>query len=53
MPPLKMQDKIFHAIDNNEYYVGIFFDLAKALDTVNHTILLKALQHYGINKLVY
>ena len=32
-------DKISSAIDNNEATVGIFIDLSKAFDTVNHQIL--------------
>jgi len=48
MSLLSMQDKISNAIENNEYSVGIFFDLAKAFDTVNHEILLKKLENYGI-----
>ena len=28
MPLISMQDKISKAIEENEYYIGIFFDLA-------------------------
>jgi Reverse transcriptase (RNA-dependent DNA polymerase) len=48
MSLLSMQDKISSAIENNEYAVGIFFDLAKAFDTVDHNILLCKLETYGI-----
>ena len=48
MALLPMQDKISHAIDANEFSVGVFFDLAEAFDTVDHCILLKKLDNYGI-----
>ena len=48
MSLLSMQDRISNAIENNEYSLGIFFDLAKAFDTVNHKILLHKLNNYGI-----
>ena len=41
--------KIQDAIKNNKIAVGIFIDLQKAFDTVNHAILLEKLNHYGIS----
>ena len=41
MPLLNMQDKISAAMDNSEYSLGIFLDLAKAFDTIDNSILLK------------
>lgn len=34
-------DNINMALDNNEYVIGIFCNLQKAVDTVNHKILLR------------
>ncbi len=35
-------------MDNKKIVCGIFLDLQKAFDNVNHHILLNKLQHYGI-----
>ena len=43
-----MYDKISAAIDKREFAVGVFIDLSKAFDTLNHAILLKKLEHYGV-----
>ncbi len=41
-------EKITDAIDNKRYTIGVFIDLKKAFDTINHTILLQKLEHFGI-----
>ena len=41
-------DKIKQSIDNNGYTVGIFLDLCKAFDAVDHKTLLEKLPYYGI-----
>ena len=41
-------DKIISAMDKKEHVIGLFLDFAKAFDTVNHDILLRKLDHYGI-----
>ena len=48
---IDLYDKISDAIDNNETSVGIFLDLSKAFDTVNHDILFDKLEYYGIRGL--
>ena len=45
---LSITQKIQEAINDNRLAIGIFIDLQKAFDTVNHSILLKKLDHYGI-----
>ena len=45
---LDLTESVRKAIDNNEFSVGVFVDLQKAFDTVDHGILLSKLFHYGI-----
>ena len=50
---LQITEKIKETIDNKKFGCGIFIDLRKAFDTVNHKILLKKLEHYGIRDLTH
>ena len=45
---IELVDQIRFSIDNNQMTGGIFVDLSKAFDTVNHEILIGKLEHYGI-----
>jgi len=43
-----MWEQITNSIDNHDYCAGVFIDLSKAFDTIDHTILLTKLPHYGM-----
>ena len=45
---LSIVEQIRHNLDNGSFACGVFVDLEKAFDTVNHKILLSKLDHYGI-----
>ena len=45
---LSIVEEIRETLDDKTFACGVFIDLEKAFDTVNHTILLGKLEHYGI-----
>ena len=43
-----MRETIKETFDNSMFDCGVFIDFQKAFDTVNHLVLIKNLEHYGI-----
>ena len=50
---ISITETIKESIDNNTLGCGIFLDLRKAFDRVNHKILLEKLQHYGVRRMPF
>ena len=48
---LKITESIYKALDSREYHIATLLDIKKAFDSVDHAILLKKLEHYGIRGL--
>ena len=45
---IEITDKIMKACDKGLFTSGVYLDLKKVFDTVNHIIVLSKLHHYGI-----
>ena len=45
---LNLTDHILDAFDESKFTIGIFLDLKKAFETVDHNILIHKLHHLGI-----
>jgi hypothetical protein len=52
MALLSLMDTVTDAVDENKFVIGLFIDLSKAFDTLNHEILLKKLEFYGVRGIV-
>ena len=48
---MSITENIQSKLDQNKFCTGVFVDLKKAFDTMDHEILLKKLFHYGIREL--
>ena len=45
---ISLAEKVSNAMDSGKISIGVFLDLRKAFDTVDHCILLEKLYKYGI-----
>ena len=50
---ITLVEKVSKALDTGKFVIGVFLDLKKAFDTVNHTILMKKLEYYGIRGTIF
>lgn len=50
---MEMVEEITKAVENDECSTGIYIDLQKAFDTIDHSQLLRKLEKYGIRGIAY
>ena len=45
---IDLVEEISTSLDKKKYTLGVFIDFKKAFDTVNHSVLIEKLNHYGV-----
>ena len=48
---LEQIDRIITQLDKDEMPINIYLDLSKAVDTIDHTILIDKLKYYGVHEI--
>ena len=48
---VQLVDQIYKSFEKDHYTLGVFIDLSKAFDTVDHTVLIRKLEMYGIESI--
>uniref|UniRef100_A0A672FS48 Reverse transcriptase domain-containing protein n=1 Tax=Salarias fasciatus TaxID=181472 RepID=A0A672FS48_SALFA len=52
MALMDLAEEIASAIDSKKYAIGVFIDLKKTFDTIDHDIVLRQMEQYGIRGIV-
>ena len=50
---LEFVDRLIYKLDNGSISIGIFIDLSKAFDTINHNLVPRKLEYYGVENITH
>ena len=45
---IQIVDRISNSFEKNHFILGIYIDFLKAFDKIDHVIVIKKLDHYGV-----